>query len=135
MSLLRIVTFLFCLVTVGVATASTGGMDYKELYKRGVEHNKKGEFDEAIKFYSEAIALKPDSEALFFVRGRAYLQKKDYGKAISDLDKAILLKPNYAEAYNTRGIANIGKDRKQPALADFTKACKMGLKDACKNLK
>jgi len=126
---------LFCLVAVGVTTASAGGKDYKELYMRGVEHNKRGEFDAAIRFYSEAINLKPDSGALFFVRGRAYLQKEQYDNAISDLGKAIALKPGYAEAYNTRGIANMGKDRKQQALADFKKACNMGLKDACNNLK
>jgi tetratricopeptide (TPR) repeat protein len=135
MSFFRIVMCALCLFAVGVTLAAAGDKDYKELYRRGVECNKKGEIDEAIRWYSKAIALKPDSAALFFVRGRAYVQNKHYENAVSDLGKAIVLKPDYAEAYNIRGVAYVGKSRKQLATADFKKACSMGLREACSNLK
>lgn len=135
MSFFRIVMCALCLFTVSVSVAAAGEKDYKELYRRGVEFNKKGEVDEAIRWYSKAIALKPDSAALFFVRGRAYVQNKHYENAISDLGKAIVLKPDYAEAYNIRGVAYSGKSQKKLATADFRKACSMGLSDACTNLK
>ena len=135
MSLFRIVMCALCLFVVGGTASLAGDKDYKELYRRGVEFNKRGEFDEAIRLYSKAIALKPDSAALFFVRGRAHVQNKHYDDAVSDLGKAIVLKPDYAEAYNMRGVAYSGKSQKKLAASDFGKACKMGLPDACRNLK
>lgn len=135
MSLFRIVVCLLCLLAAGITSAATGEKNYKELYQRGVEHNKKGELDEAITLYSKAIALKSDSAALFFVRGRAYLEKQQYDNAVRDLGKAIALKPDYAEAYNIRGAAYAGNSQKQQATADFKKACTMGLSDACRNLR
>lgn len=135
MSLLRIAVCLFCLLAAGGSAAIAGEQGYKELYRRGVEHNKKGELDQAIASYSKAIVLKPDSAGLFFVRGRAYMEKQQFDSAIGDLSKAIALKPAYAEAYNIRGVSYAGKGQKQLAMADFKKACDMGLNDACKNLK
>lgn len=135
MSLFRIVVCLLCLLAAGFTSAAAGEKNYKELYLRGVEHNKKGELDEAITHYSKAIAMKPDSAALFFVRGRAYLAKHHYDNAIRDLGKAITLKPDYAEAYNIRGVAYASNSQKKLATVDFKKACTMGLSDACKNLK
>jgi tetratricopeptide (TPR) repeat protein len=134
MLMLRIIVCVIGLATASAALAANDG-DYKDLYRRGVEHNKKGEFDEAIRFYSKAIALKPDSASLYFVRGRAYEQNKQYDNAIRDLGKAIALKPDYAEAYNIRGVTYLVTTRKQLAEADFKKACSMGLKEACTNLK
>lgn len=134
MPLLRIIVCVLGLAAASIALAAKDG-DYKDLYRRGVEHNKKGEFDQAIRFYSKAIDLKTDSAALFFVRGRAYQQNRQNENAIRDLDKAIALKPDYAEAYNIRGVAYMVADRKKQAQADFKKACTLGLKEACTNLK
>jgi tetratricopeptide (TPR) repeat protein len=132
MSRLRIIVCLLCLISASSVLAA-GEKDYKELYNKGVEHNKKGEFAEAIGLYSKAIALKKDSAALYFVRGRAYLQSKKYDLAVADMDKAVGLKLNYAEAYNIRGMANAALERKDKALADFKKGCALGLKEACAN--
>jgi len=121
-----------CLAVAATALAA-GEKDYKELYRLGVEHNKKGEFAEAIGLYSKAIALKKDSAPLYFVRGRAYEQNKQFDNAIRDLDKAIALKPDYAEAYNIRGVAKLETGKKEQALADFKKGCSLGLKEACAN--
>jgi len=114
--------------------ATAAEKEYEKLYKQGVAANKKGDLDEAIRFYSRAISLKSDSYALYFVRGRAYRQKDQYDKAVSDFTRAIALKPGYAEAYNHRGVTYIGKGDKQKALADFRKACELGSKDGCGNV-
>lgn len=135
MSLIRIFVCALCLSAAAVTAVSAGESTYRELYRQGVEHNKKGELDEAIRLYGKAIALKPDSAALYFVRGRAYLQKEQYDNAIRDLGKAIALKADYAEAYNMRGLAYAGKNLTELATADFRKACTMGNKDGCRNLK
>jgi len=103
--------------------ATAAEKEYQKLYKQGVAANKKGDFDEAIRFYSKAISLKPDSAALFYVRGRAYVEKERYDNAISDFTRAITLKPTYAEAYNHRGVTYIGKGQSAQAITDFKKAC------------
>ncbi|HLO27137.1 MAG TPA: tetratricopeptide repeat protein [Geobacteraceae bacterium] len=135
MSFFRIVVTSLCLSAFCVALAAAADRNYRELYYQGVEHNKRGEYADAIKFYSKAIALKTDSASLFFVRGRAYGQNKEYDKAIRDLGKAIVLKPDYAEAYNIRGVTYLSTNQRRLAMDDFRKACSMGLGDACKNLR
>jgi tetratricopeptide (TPR) repeat protein len=135
MILFRIAVTTALLVVLGGHAVAAGGNDYKELYQRGVELNKKGEFEEAVKYYSKAIALKPDSAPIYFVRGRAYMQMEMASEAIGDFSKAVALKPDYAEAYNLRGVTYLGKGQLKPAEADYRKACGLGLKDACENLK
>lgn len=113
--------------------ATAAEKEYVKYYKQGVVANKKGDFDEAIRYYSKSIRLKPDSAALFYVRGRAYTEKDQYDNAISDFTRAIALKPAYAEAYNHRGVTYIGKGQNSQAMADFKKACELGYKFGCTN--
>jgi len=115
--------------------ADAAEKEYQKLYRLGVEANKKGNFDEAIRYYSKAIAIKPDSADLYFVRGRAYRQTSQLDSAINDFTKAISLRPPHAEAYNQRGVTYIGKGDNRKALADFKKACKLGNNDACANVR
>lgn len=114
--------------------ATAAEKEYEKLYKQGVAANKKGDLDEAIRFYSKAISMKNDSSALYYVRGRAYCQNGEYDKAVGDLTRAVTLKPGYAEAFNHRGVTYIGKGEKQKALADFRKACELGSKNGCANV-
>jgi tetratricopeptide (TPR) repeat protein len=114
--------------------AAAAEREYVKLYNQGVAANKKGELDEAIRCYSRAISMKPDSSALYFVRGRAYRQKDQLDNAVSDFTRAITLKPGYAEAYNHRGVAYIGKGEKKKAMADFRKGCELGSRDGCANV-
>jgi tetratricopeptide (TPR) repeat protein len=135
MSTARSMFLAVILIASCTAVTMAAEPNYKELYKIGVQHNKKGEFNEAIGYYTKAIALKPDVAPLYFVRGRAYVQAKNYDNAISDLTAAIKLKPDYAEAYNFRGIAYSAKKEKPASVADFKKACDLGLKESCSNMK
>jgi len=130
--------FVICGILIfGLAgpTAAAPKEDVKKIYQQGVAANKKGDLDEAIRLYSKAISLKPDSAPLFYVRGRAYTQKDQHDKAVSDFTRAIALNPSCAEAYNHRGVTYIGKGEKQKAMADFKKACELEYKDGCANVR
>ncbi len=72
-----------------------------------------GDFDLAIRHYTEALRLDPKCAKAYFSRGRAYETKGDQGKAVADYTAAIRLDPEYAEAYCNRGLAD-----KEPALID-----------------
>ena len=123
--------FIFGLCGPAAAAAKE---DAKKIYQEGVEANKKGNLDEAIRCYSKAINLRPDTAALYFVRGRAYTQKDQYDNAVRDLTRAIALNPRYAEAYNHRGLSYLGKGDSQKAMTDFRKACELGYADGCANV-
>ena len=64
----------------------------------GVTYDEKGELDNALKDYTEAIKRNPDYASAF---GAPFMVEKV--NAITDFDKAIELKPDYDNAYNNRG--------------------------------
>jgi tetratricopeptide (TPR) repeat protein len=61
--------------------------------------------DERLRFYTEAVRLKPDYAFAFNNRGAARSAKGDVDGALQDYAEAIRLKPDYAVAFNNRGIA------------------------------
>ena len=65
--------------------------------------------DEEIRFYSEAIRLKPDFAEAFYNRGVARKDKGDLDGALADYNEAIRLQPDFAEAFNNRGLARKAK--------------------------
>jgi len=69
------------------------------------------EYDEAIKLYSEAIALCPDNAVYYANRAAAYSHKKDHQSAVADCEKSIGLNASYSKAYSRLGHAlfSLGK--------------------------
>ena len=57
----------------------------KQALDRGLTEAKKGDYDEAIADYSEAIRLDPDYALAYWSRGMCYLFKDDYDQAILEL--------------------------------------------------
>jgi tetratricopeptide (TPR) repeat protein len=84
---------------------------------------------ERIRYYTEAIRLKPDYAYAYFNRGNARRGKGDHDGALKDYAEAIRLKPDYANAYYNRGI--VQRDKGDPAsakaaIADFQKYLDLG---------
>jgi tetratricopeptide (TPR) repeat protein len=90
-------------------------------FNRGVDLQKKGDYDRAIANYSKAIEINPRLAEVYTNRGFAYLLKGQYDKAIADSNKAIELNPRLATAYSTRGNAYQGKGQYDQAIADYDK--------------
>ena len=65
---------------------------------RGNSHSEKGQHDQAIQDYTEAIRLKPDFADAYYNRGLNYYKKGQYDRAIQDYSEGIRLKPDYAAA-------------------------------------
>ena len=82
----------------------------------------KEEWVEAIKYYDEAIHLKPDFANAYYNRGLAKNKKGDLDDAIKDYTNAIRLKPDNAVAYNNRAIIKATKGDWIEAIKDFSKA-------------
>ena len=99
------------LYTKALDIASKLSQPWDDLYKiynnRGVAYNDKGEFDDAIKDFYQAIKLNPNDAYAYNNRGSAYYNKEEFGKAIEDYTTAIKLNHNYAEAYINRASCYI----------------------------
>lgn len=85
-----------------------------------------GEYEQAVKDYSSAIAQKMNTSAVYCNRAIAYNYIGKYEKAIADLNKALSLDPKNAEAYYERGYAIYGLSRRlEKAAPDFKKAAEL----------
>lgn len=103
-----------------------------------------GLYDESIDSLTQSLALKPDNDWAFSMRGDVYHYKKDYDKAIADYTKAIELDPKISLTYKLRartlrekGIAGqIGFETEhdkafwQTIAADYRKASELGAQTA-----
>ena len=83
------------------------------------------DLDEKLRFYGNAIRLKPDYSEAFNNRGNARGDKGDFGGAIADYNEAIRLKPDYAEAFNNRGVTRLAKGDSEGAIADYSEAIRL----------
>jgi len=82
------------------------------LFKRGALRRLKGEDDNAIADFDEAILLQPHLATfagLFRSRGLAYEHKGDYDRAIMDFDETIRLDPGDASVFVSRGNTYFAK--------------------------
>ena len=72
-------------------------------YRKGVEYDRAGQHERAVREFTKAIAWDPDQPAPLHGRGLAYIDLGEYESAINDFDEAIRLDPDYYLAYYTRG--------------------------------
>ena len=85
----------------------------------------KGDRENAIKFYNEAIELNPNLYQAYYNRGLAYSVLRQYERAIQDYSKAIELNPNYFNAYNNRGNDYSNLKQYEKAIQDYSKAIEL----------
>jgi tetratricopeptide (TPR) repeat protein len=101
--------FLFFVIDIGFANAQT---DIEmEAYNSGVEYYNLKRFDMAIKSFSQAIKINPNSASYYLWRGAAYVRSIGFNHryetemAVADLNYAIKLDPNNSTYYYWRGRA------------------------------
>jgi regulator of sirC expression with transglutaminase-like and TPR domain len=70
-------------------------VQYRQVhYERGVVYSGAGQYEQAIKNFTKAIDLDPDSAIVYYDRGIAYQNLKDYDNAIEDFEEYLELVPN-----------------------------------------
>jgi tetratricopeptide (TPR) repeat protein len=92
-------------------------------YFKGISYAIKGQYDQAISHYNQAIKIKSTFANAYISRGVAYAQSGGkYDQAISDFSKAIEISPQFAKAYKDRGFAYYNKGQYDQAISDYGKA-------------
>ncbi len=101
----------------------------KTVFNEGNLALKNGDFDKALRNFTEAIRINPKLAAAYFNRGLVMTQKNDYQAAIEDISEALRLDPDDANAnhYLAWLLATNPDDNirvSQRAIDLATKACK-----------
>ena len=91
-------------------------------FNRGVGHQNKREYAEAIADFNQSIKLNASDPAAYRNRGFSYAQTGEYDLAIDDYNQTIKLKPDYPSIYYDRGWTYAGKQDEARALNDYNRA-------------
>lgn len=85
-----------------------------------------GDFNGAIKIFSEAVELNPENALAYYGRAYAYDDLKNYQQVINDCTKAVQFKSTrLVDAYNNRGEAYRKLGNYNQAIADYNKALEL----------
>ncbi|GHV01916.1 hypothetical protein AGMMS49521_2930 [Campylobacterota bacterium] len=98
---------------------------WADAYDDGLAAAKRGDYQEAIRQFTQAIEIDPNSAA-YNDRGIVYVALGDYSNEIADYTQAIEIDPKYTSAYNNRGISYAKLGDFKNAAEDAHKACDLG---------
>jgi serine/threonine protein kinase/tetratricopeptide (TPR) repeat protein len=86
----------------------------------GLQEN--GRPGEAARYYTGALALRPNNPGLYLNRGQALRGVGEVDAAIEDYQQCLALAPRYAEAHYCLGLALYAKGRVAEAVAEYREA-------------
>lgn len=94
----------------------------EQYHTKGYEARKKGDYEKAIKFYTEALTIMPNHFKALFNRGFAFDKLGEFDLAIQDYTTAINIDPQNAYTYYNKGISLDRKGDFDEAIICFTQA-------------
>ena len=99
--------------------------DSEEYRKRGIEAAQRGEQQQAIEHYTNAIGLQPEDSDTYFRRGRAYYETGNHELAIQDFTKSLELDPGDSVVYKSRAYVYDDRGDHNLAIRDCDKALEL----------
>lgn len=118
---------IFCLVAAAVVLKA---QTYNELIAKGDDFYAKKQYAEAIKVFTQAIALEPNFSKGYWYRGDANRELKQYDEAINDYTIAIDLEPKNAKFRKLRGDTYYNLHQYAQAEKDYGKGIELDPKNA-----
>lgn len=97
----------------------------QDFFKWGVDKIQSGNYQGAIKDFTQAIQRQADFAAAYSNRCLANIQLGNYQTAIEDCTQAVTLAPNNTEAYLNRGLAHYKLSNYQAAIEDDNQVIKL----------
>lgn len=77
------------------------------------------DYENAIRYYSEALELNPSNAIYYSNRSLAYLRTECYGYALGDATRALEIDKNYIKGYYRRATSNMALGKFKAALKDY----------------
>ena len=79
----------------------------EKLKAAGNAHMSGKKYDEAVKAYTDAIALDPTNAVYYSNRAAAYSSKGEHDSAVADAEKALEVDPSFVKAYHRLGSVSL----------------------------
>jgi tetratricopeptide (TPR) repeat protein len=89
------------------------------------ELTENGQFAEAIRYYTAALALRPRNPGIYLNRGCALRDAGELDAAIADLREARALAPKYANVHANLGVALAAQGHMDEAIAAYREAIRL----------
>lgn len=105
-------------------------------FRQGVEADRAGDAEQAIRGYTRAVRKDPGLANGYFNRAIDYAGAGQYTRAVQDCEAVVRLDPEDAQAHNNLGVALAALGENRPALESLSHAVRLdpGYADACYNL-
>jgi tetratricopeptide (TPR) repeat protein len=84
-----------------------------------------GQPAEAVRYYTAALALRPNNPGLYLNRGRALNAIGELDAMIADYRQAVALAPRYPEAHANLGFALFARGRVDEAIGEYREALRL----------
>ncbi len=96
--------------------------DYRAHYNRGVEYERIGDVEAALRDYSRSLEINPDYTLSRNCRGVLYTSMREFSRAHEDFAHIIRTASKNPAAYSNRGILYVEQGRFELAFEDFSKS-------------
>ncbi len=112
---------------VNLDKAITWGINNLDMLNNlGLSNLRKGEFEDALKNFSQIIGIDKTYSLAYLNRGEVYFFLQDYTKAIEDFNVFLSFQSTNGRAYYMRGMAYVNKGEIRKAMEDFRLANQLG---------
>jgi tetratricopeptide (TPR) repeat protein len=98
---------------------------YEAFQNRGAANFKLENYQEAIRDFTQAVALNPYLTEAHLALGIVHTHLQDFGLAINNYDEVLKIAPGHSMAYTNRGYAKYKLNDLEGALSDFNAALKL----------
>ena len=91
-----------CIMLMSMIGCESSDRDKLQFFLKGNSQLRAGEYQEAIRYYSESLKIDPQFAEGYNNTGIAYYELGQYTQAVDNYNKAILYKPDFTDAYFNR---------------------------------
>lgn len=84
-----------------------------------------GNYEEAIKHFTEAIVFAPTNHVLYSNRSAAYASLHKYNEALQDAKKTVEIKADWSKGYSRLGAAYVGLGKYDDAISSYKKGLEL----------